>query len=676
MAGDETRLECRFELTRADKGYRVRFHIGDTLVAEGDFDFDFSPTSHERAFLSDIDRGEGCITLDDLQELGTRLWNALRPPEIRKPFEALAKQARVNRPLRVWLDIPPGGEGELLPLERLPWEALHDEGIKNFLAVHLCYCLLRAPPADCPTALLPAPREGPLRMLVLIPEGSGLDVQREWQHIQDIAHPLKGALEVERISGLVTPDRIQERLEAGPWDLLHYIGHGEVIEGRGITIRLNHQDPSLGKDNWMDAPSFASLLQGQQLRFVLLNCCLGASFTGARTLFGLGPHLMSTAGIPAVVAMRYEISDPPAIKFTEKLYRELFMGHSPGRVDLAIQRARRDLMVNATPDTLRSFITPVLHLSPGCEQLFVVPELAAPSLLRPARALPSLELPDELVTSLQKGLCLPVVGPVMHPESAMRRAAPDGKGPPAPALSQLILDLAHERNYPEAHELPRMMEHEGHSEDWLLPLLLARVCEHYQQGNRRYLLVQWLEKACKGTEPPVALQQIATWNVPGIFYLHFDGMMEEALKRAQRTPQVINHLDHPQAGVLARPVLVNVVGTLSDEKSLKLSEGDLESLWWEAVPHASAEVQKLTQISGQSLLFLGVSPRDLLVRRLNPLLQGNLGNLRGPCYFVTRDASPVDEAYWKSFGVNWIREEPSAVIEELTRRAELGGRRP
>lgn len=654
----ETReLACHFELVQADAGYQVRFLSGDLPPIERPFGFEFSPSSRARGVIARIE--QGICTRSDLQDVGSQLWNALRPPGIREAFEELERQADESHPLFVWLDIPPAAE-----VERLPWEALHDELASSFLGTDLRYCLLRPPPRGCPPVLRPPHEERPLRVLVVIPEGSGLQVQYEWNNLRGVAQSLGEALHTGLVEGRVTPDRLLEELRAEPWDVLHYIGHGEVSE-EGFTLRLNQQTPEQG-DFWMDAATFASLVQGQHLRLALLNCCLGASPSLSRTLSGVGPHLMRTARVPAVIAMRYELSDTVSIRFADSFYRELLTGPAPGHVAIAVQQARRSLRINANGDTVRGFITPILYLSPGCEHLFDVHPAPVRQSVEPVQARPTLRLPEMLVRGLLHGRCLPVVGPGLHRLTPlMRRYGPETRLL-TPTLGQLIHRLAQESGYPEEGELLHLEQ----AQDWYLTLLLARICQHYQRQVQRYELIESLQTACGHAEPPGPMQQLATWTVPGIFYLYFDGLMEEALKRARKLPRVLNRVEESLPGEHAEPLLLNVLGTLTHAPSLVLTEADRDHLLWERLSHVSSEVVDLIHQMGRSLLFLGVSPRDPLARRLAGLLEVGEASMQGPCFFVSTESTEVDAAYWAPFNVHWIHEEPAAVIEALTSRLE------
>ncbi|MFY0577483.1 CHAT domain-containing protein [Cystobacter fuscus] len=613
---EERALACRFELVHGDTGYQVRFSAGGVQPIERPFGFELPLGSRTRSVIARIE--QGICSRPDLQDVGSQLWNALRPPGVLEP--SWSWRPRRTRP-------GPSSSGWTSP-PRPRWSACRGRpSTTSWRAAssgrtHATACC--APPRGCPPAPRPPRTEQPLRVLVVIPEGSGLQVQYEWNNLRGVARGLGEVLHLGLVEGRVTPDRLMAELKASPWDVLHYIGHGEVTE-EGITVRLNQETSEQG-DFWMDAGTFASLVQGQHLRLALLNCCLGASPSISRTLSGVGPHLMRAARVPAVIAMRYEISDTVSIRFADSFYRELLTGGVPGHVGLAVQQARRSLRINASGDTVRGFITPVLYLSPGCEQLFDIRPAPERQRVAPVPARPSLRLPETLVRSLRHGRLIPVVGPGLHRLVPLTRRRNVEAHVLAPTLGQLIHRLAQECGYPEEEELLHMER----AQDWLLTLLLARVCQHYQRNGQRYELIESIQTACGHAEPPAPLEQIATWDVPGIFYLHFDGLMEEALKRARKLPRVLNRVEQSLPGEHAEPLLLNALGTLTQATSLVLSETDHEHLLWERLPHASLEVVDLIHQMGRGFLFLGVSPRSPLARRLASLLEVGEPRCRGP----------------------------------------------
>jgi hypothetical protein len=82
-----------------------------------------------------------------------------------------------------------------------------------------------------------------------------------------------------------------------------------------------------------------------------------------------------------------------------------------------------------------------------------------------------------------------------------------------------------------------------------------------------------------------------------------------------------------------------------------------------------------TRKPGRSILFVGVHPRDVLVRRFVRALMGDetRRRLQGKSYFVSADHSPVDDAYWAQYKVSWVEAGVLDFIEAATPYAAGGG---
>jgi hypothetical protein len=92
--------------------------------------------------------------------------------------------------------------------------------------------------------------------------------------------------------------------------------------------------------------------------------------------------------------------------------------------------------------------------------------------------------------------------------------------------------------------------------------------------------------------------------------------------------------------------------------------------------HLSGAVAGLaTRRPGRSLLFVGVSPRDPVVRRFLRVLMGDESRrrLQGPSFFVTTHHSDVDLAYWDQYNTTWIDVNPLHFIEAATVHAAGDG---
>jgi hypothetical protein len=92
------------------------------------------------------------------------------------------------------------------------------------------------------------------------------------------------------------------------------------------------------------------------LRLVLLNTCEGAK-GGQHDLFSVTAATLAQRGIPAVLAMQYEITDRAAIECTRAFYEALAAGLP---VDAAVAEARTAISVGVT-NSLEWGI-PVLYL--------------------------------------------------------------------------------------------------------------------------------------------------------------------------------------------------------------------------------------------------------------------------------------------------------------------------
>ena len=125
------------------------------------------------------------------------------------------------------------------------------------------------------------------------------------------------------------------------------------------------------------------LAEHRSLRLVVLNSCDTARAIATDRFSSTASALMRR-GIPAVVAMQYEISDQAAITFARGFYTALAVQHP---VDQAVTRARRAIKL-ARRNTLE-WATPVLYLRSPTGALFNLSDIAE----TPAFSLSSTTLP-------------------------------------------------------------------------------------------------------------------------------------------------------------------------------------------------------------------------------------------------------------------------------------------
>ncbi|MCX6629881.1 MAG: CHAT domain-containing protein [Candidatus Solibacter sp.] len=169
-----------------------------------------------------------------------------------------------------------------------------------------------------------------------------------------------GAIEVQSLlsPGYATLDHVVRRLREG-FDILYLVCHGALIERQPRLwepcLYLERAD---GKVAAVSGTELVQLIQDlpQRPRLVVLASCQSAG-TGASEAEGsmaaaLGPQL-AQAGIPAVLAMRGNISIDTEAQFMPEFFRELVRD---GQIDRAVSVARRT--VRARSD----FWVPVLYM--------------------------------------------------------------------------------------------------------------------------------------------------------------------------------------------------------------------------------------------------------------------------------------------------------------------------
>ena len=138
------------------------------------------------------------------------------------------------------------------------------------------------------------------------------------------------------------------------------------------------------------------MLRGHtSLRLAVLNSCEGARTDPTDPFAGVAETLVRR-GIPAVVAMQFEVSDDAAIEFAPALYGALAAGLP---IDAAVAEARKAVYTVSQLE----WATPVLYLRADDAQLFTITQLSAapsptgsgrpPRSLRPRSRTKSLAIP-------------------------------------------------------------------------------------------------------------------------------------------------------------------------------------------------------------------------------------------------------------------------------------------
>ena len=302
-----------------------------------------------------------------VQDFGKTLFNAVFSGEIRSCYDVSDERAaREDRGLRLRLRI------EDPKLATLPWEYLYDARRGEYI------CLSRHTPVvrylDLPQATQSLQVKPPLRILGMIASPSDLgplDVDREKARVEQAVADLRARdlVEVHWLEGQTWQD-VQKAMRGGPWHVFHFVGHGgfDVGADEGL-VALTGED---GRAHYLHATQLGRLLADHRsLRLVVLNACEGAR--GGEDVFSGTASILVRRGIPAVLAMQYEITDGAAIEFARAFYEALGDGLP---VDAAAGEARK--AVSLTIANTVEWGTPVLYMRTPDGVLFNMATAAAP----------------------------------------------------------------------------------------------------------------------------------------------------------------------------------------------------------------------------------------------------------------------------------------------------------
>lgn len=343
-------------------------------IANGIFDQDIRQPVWQAAIdqLSNPDKPVGQATIT---EAGSALFDALMQHDVRDLWmraqtdlergsveQGGVEQGSINV-LRIRLALQPA------PVAALPWESLYDKNRNQAFAARARTPLVRIENQHRHIASTRDLRADlPIKILLAIPEDpSGqIDEAQEIEQIMALQKTLGPAfLHVEPFTGRFNIIDLRRKVQSTQADILHIVAHGQPD---GILL-------------WQrDKPDFAppsalrtAVEQAESLKLVFLNACLAGQISERDRFATVGPQLLQS-GIPAVIAMQYEIVDQTAIDFAQYLYEELISGTAPGAIDVAVGTARSNLYA-LDPDSF-GYGTPILWLNAQDGRIFTTESAA------------------------------------------------------------------------------------------------------------------------------------------------------------------------------------------------------------------------------------------------------------------------------------------------------------
>jgi hypothetical protein len=380
-------VDFNLTFSSVEQGYRVKADCNLSGEASGVFTPPFTANEIKK-FIREMGfhRSEEEQTLKatterekSAQSFGQRLFETALPLPVRdRLLSALSHFHDGKVPgLRLKFHLT-----ETPELVDLPWEFLYLGEDYDFPALSARTPIVRYP--DVPRPVPPLEVTLPLRVLALVMRPVGYiipDPDRERESLNRALAPLMAKDQV-KVDWLVNPTReqLQRQLRREPYHALHFVGHGRFDPNTqdGYLILANR----LGQEDKIDSVRLRRLLgDSPTLRLAVLIACEGAR-TGTADPFASVAATLVRGGIPAVVAMQFEITYGAAAIFEAALY-EALADRLP--VDAAVGEGRRAMDLQR-PGTVEWGI-PVLYLRSPDGRIFDV-------ITAPPRPKPSPELDD------------------------------------------------------------------------------------------------------------------------------------------------------------------------------------------------------------------------------------------------------------------------------------------
>ena len=611
-------VDFDLEIETVGAGYRARVLESPAGQAHANFTLPFSPLEIENFVLRIGQRRRGVRRvesrdLDTAREFGGKLFQAVVRDDIAGAYRSSILSAHErNHGLRVRLRL--SGAPDLVDI---PWEFLFDPSARRFVALSADSPIVRF--LDLPGTTTPLKIEPPIKLLVVIASPSDfepLQVEEEWARLSEAVGSVEGA-------GLITLERLNkptltelQRALRRNYHVLHFVGHGGFDEKSqdGLLVFEDEQ----GRGNEVSATYLSTLLHdADSLRLAVLNACDGARSSRHDQFAGVAQSLLQQ-GVPAVVAMQFEISDEAALTFAREFYGAFAEGFP---VEAALAEARKSMFAQQNDS---EWATPVLYLrSPG-SSIFEIAPLAAPPAVTPPVAVEAVApLVGAAPTPTEEDIAADV-GPPQ--EAHTRTSTPD----PAPVVKPPGPE-------PEPHpEPPHMRRPEPEAEPATVgatgPVIKKEAPERKRQTS------PWAPKADRDGEGGFPLKRVGLGLVAilalvaGLFYAGILGDDDDpAADDSSETPTAF---PTDEAG--------NPITPIPDP-------GDFSGKWSTNFASMTLE-QDGTTVKGSYFLYLGGAQRQTI----NGTVEGN--NLYGffdgnnQLVFTLDDDEESFNGYWLDAG--------------------------
>ena len=466
-----TYLDFDLLFEKADGGYLVRVWDSPAGQASQRFELPFSDLEMENLILRlgrarrDV-RSVQSPDVEAAKTFGGRLFEKVFDGAVRTCLESslyAAQQQGVGLRLRLRLTNVP-------ELEGLPWEYLYNPALNRFLSLSVETPLVRY--LDLPERIQPLSVKPPLRVLVMISSPQdypALDVEHEWSQLEKAVGGLKwkNRLILDRLSK-PTLGALQRQIRRTHYHIFHFIGHGTFDERLQTGVLL--LEDSRGRGRPVSGEHIGTLLHDERsLRLAFLNACEGARTSASDPFAGTAQCLVQQ-GIPAVIAMQFEISDEAAIILTREFYSALTEGYP---VDAALGEARKAIY-GQIGDV--EWGTPVLYLRAEDGRIFDIEPPPAVSI--PSPQVKNAQQAQDWLTAVSKKISTEAEIDQEEDKALRLAKAAMAREGWSTAIGKLEDVLAAEPDNIEASEALNQARHE-----FEIACLYADGREHYEAGH-------------------------------------------------------------------------------------------------------------------------------------------------------------------------------------------------
>ncbi|MCI0692639.1 CHAT domain-containing protein [candidate division KSB1 bacterium] len=337
------------------QGQNYPMHVLTSPAGEEEINAFFPAFFEEESFQNALQKLKALqASRDDMKWIGDRLFDALFQNNIQYILKSsLNYVTGEDKYLRFSLRI------DAPELACLPWELMHNSKMApSFILLHKRISLARYLALEQPVR---KPKfRVPLTILVFISSPSNLpplDMKGEKKLLKKALRPLIWGGDVRvRFCEHATLDNLRNELERAP-DILHYIGHSHYDAEKkeaflDFVSDVSEADP-------VEVETLGGLLHESSVKLVVLNSCEGAVASDTDAFTGVAQNLV-LAGVPAVVAMQYQVLDATATVFSSVFYSTFIKNYS---VDAAIAEARRQIMAKTRGQVgQQGWATPVFFM--------------------------------------------------------------------------------------------------------------------------------------------------------------------------------------------------------------------------------------------------------------------------------------------------------------------------